>query len=328
MDTSTHFVMGVGLAGLAYVDPVVASNPTLAAAVMIGTIVGSQAPDIDTALRLKSNSLYIRNHRGLSHSPPFLLLWVALITGAIALFFPNVPISHVAGWTAIAVCVHVFTDLFNTYGTQAGRPFTEHWIALNVIHIFDPFMFASHVVAILLWAFDLVAPAPMFITLYVVIALYYVWRVAAHAKAVAKVKQLDQAKGKTKAHYMVIPTISWNQWHIVKRYADGSYDIGKMEHAQLIWNLHATSSTHAAVEASRKSPEVAAFLYFTSYAVAEVEELSAGYRVRWADVRYRHRKQYPFVAVVVMDRNFETIDTYVGWLSEEKMNKKLLSARS
>lgn len=29
MDTSTHFVMGIGLAGLAYVDPVVAASPML-----------------------------------------------------------------------------------------------------------------------------------------------------------------------------------------------------------------------------------------------------------------------------------------------------------
>ncbi|PWW32890.1 MULTISPECIES: metal-dependent hydrolase [Paenibacillus] len=326
MDTSTHFVMGIGLAGLAYVDPVVATSPMLAAAVMVGTIAGSQAPDIDTALRLKSNSLYIRNHRGMSHSLPFLLLWVLLITGVIALIFPGVAIGHVAAWTAVAVGVHVFTDLFNTYGTQAARPFTERWIAWNIIHIFDPFLFTTHVLAILLWAFDLIAPAPLFVSLYILIGLYYVWRTIARAMAVRQVKRLD--KNNSEAHYMVIPTISWSRWHVVKRYADGSYEIGKMDHSVLTWNLHASSSTHAAVAASRKSPEVTAFLYFTSYAVAEVEELPAGYKVRWADVRYRHRKQYPFVAVVVMDRNFETIDTYVGWLSDEKMDKKLLSARS
>ncbi|KQY80630.1 hydrolase [Paenibacillus sp. Root52] len=326
MDTSTHFVMGIGLAGLAYVDPVVASSPMLAAAVMVGTIAGSQAPDIDTALRLKSNSLYIRNHRGMSHSLPFLLLWTLLITGVIALIFPGVAIAHVAIWTAVAVCVHVFTDLFNTYGTQAARPFTDKWIAWNIIHIFDPFLFSSHVVAILLWAFDVVAPAPLFVTLYIIIGLYYIWRIIAHAQAVSKVKRMDYSTDAIR--YIVIPTISWSRWHVVKRYADDRYEIGKLDGSDLTWNLQASSSTHAAVAASRQSPEVQAFLYFTSYAVAEVEELPAGYKVRWADVRYRHRKQYPFVAVVVMDRNFETIDTYVGWLSDEKMDKKLLSARS
>lgn len=65
MDTATHFVMGLGLAGLSFVDPVVASQPSLAGAVMIATVLASQAPDADTALRLKNNAVYIRNHRGL-----------------------------------------------------------------------------------------------------------------------------------------------------------------------------------------------------------------------------------------------------------------------
>lgn len=30
MDTATHFVMGIGLAGLAYTDPAVAADPKLA----------------------------------------------------------------------------------------------------------------------------------------------------------------------------------------------------------------------------------------------------------------------------------------------------------
>lgn len=325
MDTSTHFVMGIGLAGLAYIDPVVAADPMLAAAVMVGTIAGSQAPDIDTALRFKSNSLYIRNHRGMSHSLPFLLLWVLMITGVIGLIFQGIPLAHVVLWTAVAVGVHVFTDLFNTYGTQAARPFTERWIAWNVIHIFDPFLFTTHVIAILLWAFDLVQPAPLFTSLYILIGVYYIWRTITRALVARKVKQMDNSPEPAK--YIVIPTISWSRWHVVKTNKDGSYQLGKIDGNELTWSLHATSSTHAAVAASRKLPEVSAFLYFTSYAVAEVEELPAGYKVRWADVRYRHRKQYPFVAVVVMDRNFETIDTYVGWLSDEKMDKKLLSAR-
>lgn len=79
MDTATHLVMGIGLAGLSFVDPVVASDPKLAGAVMLATILGSQAPDADTALRLKDNAIYIRNHRGITHSLPFLILWPALI---------------------------------------------------------------------------------------------------------------------------------------------------------------------------------------------------------------------------------------------------------
>lgn len=40
------------------------------------------------------------------------------------------------------------------------------------------------------------------------------------------------------------------------------------------------------------------------------------------DVRYRHRKQYPFVAVLMMDTKFRTLDSYVGWVSESRLEKK------
>lgn len=322
MDTATHFVMGIGLAGLSYVDPVVAANPELAFAVMIGTVVGSQAPDIDTALRMKNNAVYIRNHRGITHSLPFLAIWTVLITAAIALLFRDVPIGHVALWTGIAVCVHVFTDVFNTYGTQALRPITEKWISWNIIHIFDPVLFGTHIAAILLWAFGVFHPAEIFTVLYIFLAFYYIWRTWVHFARKAHVRRMDPAS-KSSDKYYVIPTIHLNRWHVVKAHVDGSYEIGKLDGNELTWKKHAVSSDHPAVAKSKEHPDIQAFLYFTSFAVAEVEELSFGYFVRWGDVRYRYRKQYPFVACVVLDKNYEPISSYVGWLSEDKMEKKL-----
>jgi len=45
--------------------------------------------------------------------------------------------------------------------------------------------------------------------------------------------------------------------------------------------------------------------------------------VRWVDVRYRYRKQYPFVAVVLMDLNLAPLQSYVGWLSDDRLEKRL-----
>src|SRR5699024_2382744 len=60
MDTGTHVAMGVALGGLATLDPVVSNDSTLFTAVMVGTLIGSQAPDFDTVLKLKDNAAYIR----------------------------------------------------------------------------------------------------------------------------------------------------------------------------------------------------------------------------------------------------------------------------
>ncbi|SDE02174.1 inner membrane protein [Paenibacillus sp. UNCCL117] len=322
MDTGTHLVIGLGLAGLAYIDPVVAADPAVATAVLIGTVAGSQAPDADTLLRLKNNAVYIKNHRGKSHSLPALLLWTALISGFLWLVFDGLPMLHVTMWVLIAVAFHVFTDLFNTYGTQALRPFSERWVSWNIIHIFDPFMFLAHVLAVFLWAVHVLPPQTIFPILYGMIAVYYVWRSWVHYRLESRL-HLQDPEYEAGERYTLIPTVHLYNWQIVKRRKDGSYRLGEFRNNRIQWVDQVRCAAHPAVEASKSHPNVASFLYFTSFACAELKEHPWGYEVRWADVRYRHRKQYPFVAVLRMDKSYETLDSYVGWMNDTKLEKKL-----
>lgn len=325
LDTGTHLVMGLGIAGLSYIDPAVAADPAIASAVFIGAIVAGQAPDFDGFLRLKSNTLYIRHHRGITHSLPFILLWAVLITGILSIFW-RFPIGsnamlHLGLWTLLSTCYHVISDLFNAYGTQAARPFSSKWISWNIIHIFDPTIFGAHVIAIVLWAFGLVRPEVIFPILYSFIVLYYLWRTIVHMLLEHRLPSMDpdHERGDT---YIAIPTISLSHWHIVKTRQDESFVLGHYDRTGLRFMETARCANHAAVEASKADPTVQALCSLSPYACAEVREIRAGYIVRWADVRYRHRKQYPFVAIVMMDREFTTIDAYVGWISENQIQKK------
>ncbi|MDO3675383.1 metal-dependent hydrolase [Paenibacillus ehimensis] len=322
MDTGTHLVIGLGLAGLAYVDPVVAADPMVSTAVLIGTVAGSQAPDADTLLRLKSNAVYIKNHRGLSHSLPALVLWTALISGILWLIFDDLPMAHVTMWVFIAVAFHVFTDLFNTYGTQALRPISERWVSWNIIHIFDPIIFSSHVLAIFIWSVHLMRPEILFPILYAFIALYYIWRSWTHYRLESGLR-LQDSTYEPGDRYTLIPTVHLHQWQVVKRKPDGSFKLGELRNRKINWIDRVSCAVHPAVEASKTHPNVACFLYFTSFACAELKEHAWGYEVRWADVRYRHRKQYPFVAVLLLDKKLNPIDSYVGWVSDSRLEKKL-----
>jgi inner membrane protein len=322
MDSGTHLVIGLGLAGLAYIDPVVAADHSVSTAVLIGTVLGSQAPDADSLLRLKGNAAYIKNHRGASHSLPALVIWTLLITFGLTLFFDFLPIWHVVMWVFIAVAFHVFTDLFNMYGTQAFRPFSQKWVSWNIIHIFDPIIFLSHVIAIFMWSFHLGKPQVIFPLLYGWMALYYVWRTF-HHHMLEKRLYLKDAAYEPGDRYMLTPTVHLHQWQVVKTKKDGSFQLGEYRNNRIRWVDHVSCSNHPAVAASRKHPDIASFLYFSSFACAECKEHSWGYEVRWADVRYRHRKQYPFVAVLMMDHKYEPICSYVGWLNESRLEKKL-----
>src|SRR5690625_4505491 len=151
MDTGTHIVMGIALGGLATLDPVVSNDPLMFNSVLVGTIIGSQAPDFDTILKLKNNATYIRNHRGITHSIPAVIMWGILIASIIYMFVPEISFLRLWLWTFLAVILHVFVDIFNAYGTQAYRPFTNKWIAHGFINTFDPYIFLLHVVGIIAW---------------------------------------------------------------------------------------------------------------------------------------------------------------------------------
>lgn len=322
MDTASHFVIGIGLAGLSQIDPIVTSHHPLQTAVIIAAVVGSQAPDFDTITRLRNNAIYVRQHRGISHSIPFVFIWTALISLILHLIFPiQYGASHLILWTLLAVALHVGMDLFNTYGTQALRPFSKVWVSWNIIHIFDPFIFFSHCIAICLWIFDLGDPKLIFPVLYLLIAAYYANRVIYHRgllKHLQKAIPIQHNETLT-----IIPTLKYRVWHIMIKRADGSYKLGTWNKGKLRWNENVRSDDEPIIERSKSHPCVSALLSFTKHTIAHVTEHSWGTEVRWCDVRYRYRKQYPFVAIVFYNHDEQPLASYVGWLNDQKLYKRL-----
>ena len=89
MDTGTHFVFGISLAGLATISPTINTDPSLVQSILIGTIIGSQAPDFDGVTRFWGGTAnYIKNHRGLTHSLLAILIWPTVITLFLLLYYP------------------------------------------------------------------------------------------------------------------------------------------------------------------------------------------------------------------------------------------------
>jgi inner membrane protein len=322
MDTGTHLVFGLGLGGLAMVDPAITSHTYGPVAILIGTIIGSNAPDMDGILRLKSNADYIKNHRGLSHSFPAIAGWAILITTVISSLVREIPWWHIGFWVLLAVVIHVFTDMFNSYGTQAYRPVSRQWVAWNIIHIFDPIIFSVHLFAILLWVSDYAAPQVIFPVLYVLLAIYYWWRTLVHRRLSRKIPQIDQ-EGHYGDLYSILPTISLYRWNVVRISKDGTFGVGEWDYGQLKWIDVMKCEEHPAINASMQNQDVQAFLSVTPFPCGHVIPQTRGYEVRWIDIRYRYRRQYPFVAVVLMDLSYVPLQSFVGWLSDERLEKRL-----
>lgn len=322
MDTGTHIVMGIGLAGIATLDPVVASDPTLFSTVLIGTVVGSHAPDFDTILKFKSNAVYIRNHRGLTHSIPAVIFWGIFISSFVYFFFPSSSFLHLWLWTFLAVILHVLVDIFNAYGTQALRPFTDKWIALGYINTFDPYIFLLHIAGIVAWILG-ANPGTTFLTIYAVIILYYVKRYNDRREIVNKIKEYFP----TTQYVATSPTIKQNYWRVAIKTHDRFY-VGTVEngHIQLFDEFERIPLPNSPfIDLAKKDKNIAAFLSFSPIYRWEITEQERFTELRLYDLRYRSKGHYPFVAVVQIDKNLNILNSYTGWIfSEGNLQKKLL----
>jgi inner membrane protein len=322
MDTATHFAMGFALGGIATLDPVIAQDPVATNAVLIATVLGSQAPDTDTVLKLKSNAIYLRNHRGATHSIPAILLWPILISSIIHFFVPSVDGIHLWLWTFLAVFLHVFVDIFNAYGTQALRPFSQRWIALGVINTFDPFILSAHFVGFIIWFYG-VHPGYAFISIYIVIIGYYLWRIKAKHDVIAAACEIIPG-GKV----IISPTLNWYKWHLVIKTEDQLYVAKAYNGSIEILDTYeyVPIPDNEIIKASKKDRNIAAFLSFSPIHRWEINEFEEFIEVRFIDLRYRSKGHYPFVAVVHLDDDLNIISSFTGWIFSEKKLKKKMNA--
>ncbi len=321
MDTGTHIVMGVALGGLATLDPVVANDPVMFNAVLVGTIVGSQAPDFDTILKLKNNAIYIRNHRGITHSIPAIILWGILIPLIIYFFVPEVNFLHLWLWTFLAVFLHVFVDVFNAYGTQAFRPFSKQWVAYGFINTFDSYIFFAHVAGIIAWILG-ANPGPTFLIIYGIIILYYIKRFFDKKEIVKTIKEFFPDT----QFIATSPTIKQNNWRVAistnDRYFVGTVIDG---HIQLYDEFERVPLPDIElIRRAKQDKNISAFLSFSPIYRWEIIEYDSYDEVRLTDLRYRTEGYYPFVAVVQIDNEMNILGSYTGWIfSEHKLQTKL-----
>jgi len=321
MDTGTHIVMGIAIGGLAMIDPVVANHSVTTTAVIAGTIIGSQAPDIDTVLKLRNNAVYIRHHRGVTHSIPAVILWPLLISGILHLIIPEANLLHLWLWTFFAVFLHVFVDIFNSYGTQALRPFSSKWVALGVINTFDPIIFGLHVVALMFWAFGS-DPVFTMLFLYAVVFVYYLLRFSVQHAVRHAVKNTIP----TADQIIIAPTMRFFQWRIAAISGTHHY-VGRAYGRSInIYDRFDRKEIPDSplVQAALKDKNLMAFTSFSPIYRWEITKHEHVHEVRLIDLRYRSNDYYPFVAVVHLDEDLKILNSYTGWIfSEDKLHKKL-----
>ncbi|WP_413303479.1 metal-dependent hydrolase [Bacillus sp. 1P10SD] len=319
MDTFSHIVIGLGLGALAQIDPAVSDNHALSQAIILGTVIGSNAPDFDYIYRFRGKGSYIRNHRGMSHSFPALPTWSIVVSGMIFLFFPGVNFHHLFLWTFLAVFAHVFLDLFNVHGTQILLPFSRKWISFDAIPLIDPYILLLHILGFSL--FPLFHSGVTFLTIYLFLLIY----LAIRSVSSVLTKRHLQYHFQNSVRIKLIPRLALFKWDIViETNEDFLFGVYSEDRLSIEHTLSKKIDFPELVKNSINDPSVSNFLAGTHFAYPFVNVCKSGYFIYWKDIRFRTNKFFPCGAILFISSDFKTKKSYVGKIHSLKQYKKVL----
>ncbi|MCR1899867.1 metal-dependent hydrolase [Irregularibacter muris] len=130
MDPITHGMVGLAIATI--------SGEPILGAVSLGTTLGAMAPDLDIVMQSKGHYAYLKNHRGMSHSLPFLAGIAGIISTVIHFIFPATAFGQILLWTFMGTLSHTLLDILNSYGAQIFWPLSKKRFSGSLLLVYDP----------------------------------------------------------------------------------------------------------------------------------------------------------------------------------------------
>ncbi len=137
MDPVTHAVIGMAVSkatgnGISLTDPV-----------SMCIIAGAMFPDIDIVLQKWGDYVYLKNHRGLTHSIFGLAVSSVLIAIVMGKIFHYPDVFALFWWSLLGCASHTAFDILNSYGAKLLWPLTNKKFSMGLLTTFDPVFFGS-----------------------------------------------------------------------------------------------------------------------------------------------------------------------------------------
>jgi inner membrane protein len=292
MDNLTHTLTGLALAraGFARRTP----GATLA------LVVASNLPDADLLFGLQGATSYLQHHRDLSHSVVGAPLLALALAAVLRLASRKARFLPLLAATLTGVAMHVFMDLWTSYGTRVLAPFDRTYFTWDLVFIADPWLLLLLLTTLLL---SLRLPTPSRVAaLGLGLMLAYVGaRAVLHQQALAEA--VARVPGGRVARAAALPTpLDPFRWRLLAD-AGSAYFTGEVR-----LNGPATALVrreklpeNAAVARVRETSDVAAvFLQFSTFPWLEIAESDAGTEVVFRDLRFERPGRESFAARVLV----------------------------
>jgi len=324
MDNLTHTLYGLTLAkaGLNRMTPGATSM----------LLIGTNLPDVDVVSLLGGKIVYLKYHRGITHSLFGTILGAALLASIAWCISSQLSGKKTsAGWWKlyllwlIALGSHLILDFTNSYGTRLFLPFSDRWLAWDIVFIVDPWILLVLVLGLgLPFLFGLInqeigaKPTRSSRTAAVcllLIAAYWVSKDVSHRLAIAELRQKGYSTGpplRVAALPEIFDPFAWDgvvETESAYHFAAVGWRVFQNRFESRNGRLYHKVEQVEVVEAAKKGVEAQIFLNFARFPLFRVEPMSQGYEVFLSDLRFEYspRPRKGFVLTTEMDKHFHII---------------------
>jgi inner membrane protein len=323
MDPLTHTATGLFLSRIGLKRWTPLATPIL--------LLAANAPDIDIVTSAGGSLSYLHYHRHLTHS---IAAMPVLALGTVALvwaFARKQKIRWAGAFFAalIAIATHLLLDLTNTYGVRLFLPFSARWLRLDLMNIYDLWIWAVFLLCIAapflgkLVGSEIAsrdARQPLHGRGFAWVALLFVLlynggRGVLHARAVNELDSRiyeDAAPVRTLA--VPGPANPW-RWRGVVETAD----FYAVEDVDLLGEFDPTHATvyrkpaaGPAFDAAARLPDFQEFLRFSQFPLWRVSpspELENGTKVEVLDLRFGTPQAPAFMVTATLDANLRPLSS-------------------
>ncbi len=263
-------------------------------------LIAGNAPDLDIVTAAQGSLAYLAHHRGFTHGLAGAVV-VAMLAGLLVRLCvrgSRLRPLFVAGLAGTSL--HIFMDLWTSYGTRALLPFDKTWYAWDLVSIIDPWILATLALCLFVVGRGGRRRAGAVAAL-ALVAGYVGVRAGLHQRALGVVR--TQLGGQPVRRVSALPS-SRNpmRWRIVadtgSAWQTGTLDL-RTGTAALLVRPKAQSPAVAAAWA--KSAVAGTFLDFSPYPLLSVSEQEDGTQLVWRDLRFEgSARRNSFVATVVV----------------------------
>lgn len=205
MDPVTHAAIGLAVA------KITGNSFVMSDAATIGIVVGSVFPDVDILLQKWGDYVYLKNHRGITHSIPGVVVSSLLIASVISIFLHNTGFLSVFLCTLLGCFSHIIFDLFNSYGAKLLWPLTDKKFSIGMLVSFDPVLILSITGYILVKSnldYIFIAALPVYLILKAIV------------RHLAKIKLKNKFGQKYDKISLLPATTKPFRWHVILHAAD------------------------------------------------------------------------------------------------------------